>query len=97
MCSPGYLIPNSMTGAGDSRICRNKIEFDGIYMNSSVYFNGHLVGTRPYGYISFCYDITDFLVRGIRTVENRCRNAGRRYELLSIFAKSWKSKTISAG
>lgn len=37
------------------------IEFDGIYMNSSVYINGHLLGTRPYGYISFSYDITDYL------------------------------------
>lgn len=37
------------------------VEFDGIYMNSSVYINGHLLGTRPYGYISFAYDITDYL------------------------------------
>jgi len=26
------------------------IEFDGVYMNSSVYVNGTLLGTRPYGY-----------------------------------------------
>ncbi len=37
------------------------IEFDGIYMNSSVWINGHLLGTRPYGYISFSYDITPYL------------------------------------
>lgn len=43
--------------------CRYKIEFDGIYMNSSVYVNGHLVGTRPYGYISFSYDITGHWLR----------------------------------
>ena len=37
------------------------IEFDGVYMNSSVYINGHLLGTRPYGYISFCYDLTPYI------------------------------------
>ena len=37
------------------------IEFDGVYMNSSVYLNGHLLGTRPYGYISFSYDLTPYI------------------------------------
>ena len=37
------------------------IEFDGVYMNSSVYINGHLLGTRPYGYISFSYELTPYI------------------------------------
>ena len=37
------------------------VEFDGVYMNSSVYINGHLLGTRPYGYISFSYNLTPFI------------------------------------
>jgi len=37
------------------------LEFDGAYMNSSVYVNGQLLGTRPYGYISFSYDITPYI------------------------------------
>ena len=37
------------------------IEFDGVYMNSSVYINGHLLGTRPYGYISFSYNLTQYI------------------------------------
>ena len=37
------------------------IEFDGVYMNSSVYINGHLLGTRPYGYISLSYDLTPYI------------------------------------
>ncbi|MBQ9385811.1 MAG: DUF4982 domain-containing protein [Bacteroidaceae bacterium] len=37
------------------------VEFDGVYMNSSVYINGHLLGTRPYGYISFSYDLTPYI------------------------------------
>lgn len=37
------------------------VEFDGVFMNSTVYVNGQAVGTRPYGYSSFCYDITSCL------------------------------------
>ena len=39
------------------------IEFDGVYMNSTVYVNGHEVGHRPYGYSSFSYDVTPWLRR----------------------------------
>ena len=38
-----------------------RIEFDGVYMNSSVWINGYLLGTRPYGYISFSYDMTPYI------------------------------------
>lgn len=37
------------------------IRFDGVYMNSTVWINGHELGTRPYGYISFEYDLTPYL------------------------------------
>lgn len=37
------------------------IEFDGIFMNSTVYVNGEKVGFRPYGYSSLSYDITKYL------------------------------------
>ncbi len=37
------------------------IEFDGVYNNSQVWINGQLLGTRPYGYISFQYDMTGYL------------------------------------
>lgn len=40
---------------------RYYIDFDGVFMNSSVYLNGHLLGTRPYGYIGFRYDLTPYL------------------------------------
>ena len=43
---------------------RNKkysIEFDGVYMNSTVWINGHELGTWPYGYSSFSYDLTPYL------------------------------------
>ena len=40
------------------------IEFDGIYMNSDVWINGNHLGHRPYGYISFRYELTPFLNYG---------------------------------
>ena len=40
---------------------RYVLHFDGAYMNTSVFVNGTLVGTRPYGFISFSYDITPYL------------------------------------
>ncbi len=46
------------------RAKRAYIEFDGIYMNSRVWVNGHLLGFRPYGYISFRYDMTPYLNYG---------------------------------
>ena len=45
-----------------------RIEFDGVYMNSSVWINGHLLGTRPYGYISFSYDLTPYINWGGKNV-----------------------------
>jgi beta-galactosidase len=40
------------------------IEFDGVYRNSEVWINGHYLGKRPYGYISFQYDLTPHLIYG---------------------------------
>ena len=37
------------------------VEFDGVYMNSDVWINGHFLGRRPYGFVGFRYDLTDFL------------------------------------
>lgn len=37
------------------------IEFEGVYENSEVWLNGHLLGKRPNGYIGFSYDLTDYL------------------------------------
>lgn len=42
---------------------RYYIDFDGVFMLSSVYLNGHLLGIRPYGFISFRYDLTPYLNR----------------------------------
>jgi beta-galactosidase len=34
------------------------IEFDGVMANSEVFFNGVSLGKRPYGYVSFRYELT---------------------------------------
>ena len=40
------------------------IDFDGVYMDSQVWINGHLLGRRPFGYVSFRYDLTPHLKYG---------------------------------
>ncbi|HSY24003.1 MAG TPA: glycoside hydrolase family 2 TIM barrel-domain containing protein [Polyangiaceae bacterium] len=40
------------------------IDFDGVYMNSEVWINGTALGTRPYGYSSFEYDLTPYVTFG---------------------------------
>jgi beta-galactosidase len=37
------------------------VEFDGVYRNATVYLNGHKLGTHPYGYTSFQFDLTPHL------------------------------------
>lgn len=37
------------------------VYFEGIYNRSEVYLNGHLLGKRPNGYVSFMYDMTPYL------------------------------------
>ena len=43
---------------------RHYIYFEGVYNRSEVYLNGHLLGKRPNGYISFMYDMTPYLKEG---------------------------------
>ncbi|MCX6972444.1 MAG: DUF4982 domain-containing protein [Verrucomicrobia bacterium] len=43
---------------------RISIEFDGVYRDCSVFFNGHFVGRHLSGYTSFAFDITDVCTFG---------------------------------
>src|ERR1041385_4642695 len=47
------------------------LELDGVYMNSDVWINGAHLGRRPYGYASFAYDVTPYLVAGVNVVAVR--------------------------
>lgn len=40
------------------------IEFDGVMANSEVWINGVRLGKRPYGYVSFRYELTGHLTFG---------------------------------
>jgi beta-galactosidase len=54
------------------------IEFDGVMANSDVWINGYHLGRRPYGYASFCYDLTEHLSKsGINLIAVRVDNSGQ--------------------
>lgn len=56
----GWYRKNFTLGE-EARGKRIRIDFDGVYMNASVYVNGKEVGTHPYGYTPFSFDITDYI------------------------------------
>ncbi|WP_163397453.1 sugar-binding domain-containing protein [Flavobacterium fluviatile] len=68
----------------------NYINFDGVYMNSEVWINGNYLGKRPYGYISFRYDISKYLKEGKNTiavrVDNSLEPSARWYHPCGIYA-----------
>lgn len=47
---------------------RVSIEFDGVYRDSTVYLNGHKLGTHAYGYTAFAFDLTPELKLGATNV-----------------------------
>ncbi|MBB6463548.1 glycoside hydrolase family 2 TIM barrel-domain containing protein [Flammeovirga kamogawensis] len=70
------------------------IAFDGVFMNSTVWANGKKLGHRPYGWISFNYDISEeveksneitFVVR----VDNDLQPSARWYTGSGIYANTW--------
>lgn len=70
------------------------IDFDGAYMNATVFINGHELGTRPYGYASFSYDITPWVKEtGDNVVAVRVDNAeqpnSRWYSGCGIYRHVW--------
>ncbi len=74
------------------------IYFDGVYMNSDVFINGHHLGNHPYGYTPFSYDITPFLkkngeenVLAVR-VSNEGKNS-RWYSGSGIYRHVWLTVT----
>ena len=73
------------------------LEFDGVYMNSTVYVNGQKVGYRPYGYSSFEYDITPYVKEGENVVAVRVDNSdqpnSRWYSGCGIYRHVWLTKT----
>jgi beta-galactosidase len=58
---------------------RIAIQFDGVYMDSDIWLNGHPLGNHPYGYTAFSYDLTDLLnpPGQDNVIAVRVRNTGR--------------------
>ncbi len=57
---------------------RVSVEFDGVYRDAAVYLNGHKLGTHPYGYTSFAFDLTpDLLFTGTNVLAVRADNSAQ--------------------
>ena len=73
------------------------IDFDGVYRNSRVWLNGHLLGFRPNGYVSFRYDLTPYLNYGkeenvlVVQADNSDQPNSRWYSGSGIYRNVWLS------
>jgi len=71
------------------------IEFDGVYRNGEVWINGHYLGERPYGYSTFEYELTPYLVYGAQRnviavkVDNSQQPNSRWYSGSGIYRNVW--------
>ena len=59
----------------NNRLTETIIYFEGVYMNATVFVNGHELGTHPYGFTSFFYDITPYLRTGENTMAIKVDNS----------------------
>ncbi|MCO6024361.1 DUF4982 domain-containing protein [Prevotella cerevisiae] len=79
---------------GQGKAAHYYIDFDGVYMNSTVYLNGHELGNRPYGYSSFRYELTPYLnktgenVLAVK-VDNSDQPNSRWYSGCGIYRHVW--------
>ncbi|HEX7853432.1 MAG TPA: glycoside hydrolase family 2 TIM barrel-domain containing protein [Sphingobium sp.] len=60
----------------DARPGRAEILFDGVYMNSDIWLNGHHLGGHHNGYIPAAYDLTPYLIAGDNVLAVRVCNLG---------------------
>ncbi len=71
------------------------IDFDGVMANSDVWINGFHLGKRPYGYVSFRYDLTGHLNFGAKPniiavrADNSRQPASRYYSGAGINRHVW--------
>ena len=70
------------------------LEFDGVYQNSEVWINGHLLGRRPYGFVPFAYELTAWLHYGAENVvavrvDNSLQTNCRWYSGSGIYRHAW--------
>lgn len=74
------------------------VDFDGVYRNSEVWINGHSLGFRPNGYVSFRYDLTPYLRYGsqpnviVVKADNSEQPNSRWYSGSGIYRNVWLVK-----
>ncbi len=84
-----FIVPASSKGKNIF------IDFDGVYRKSEVWINGHSLGMRPSGYISFRYDLTPYLKFGdekntiVVKVDNSQQPNSRWYSGSGIYRNVW--------
>lgn len=103
----GYKFPETSVGWYRKSISIPKedlgkhiaIQFDGIFRNAQVWFNGFYMGTEPSGYATQVYDVTEYVnyggenlicVRADATLEE-----GWFYEGAGIYRDAWLLKSAS--
>jgi beta-galactosidase len=73
------------------------IMFDGVYQNSTVWINGHLLGRRPFGYATFQYELTPYVQQGDNIIAVRVDNSlqpnSRWYSGSGIYRHVWLTTT----
>ena len=101
----GYKYPETSVGWYRKSIHIEKedlgkqisLQFDGIFRNARVWFNGFYLGTEPSGYATQVYDVTEYVnyggdnlicVRADATLEE-----GWFYEGAGIYRDAWLIKT----
>lgn len=88
-----YRKSFTLEGAGETK--KYYIDFDGVMSNSEVWINEHYLGKRPFGYISFRYDLTPYLKFGAQEnviavkVDNSVQPASRWYTGSGIYRHVW--------
>ena len=87
-----FTLPASASGQ------KILVQFDGVYMDSTVYLNGTQVGARPYGFSSFECDLTASAKLGASNVlavrVNNQQPSSRWYSGSGIYRHTWL-KTVN--
>ena len=84
-----FRLPESARGK------KTFIEFEGVFENSEVWVNGQFLGKRPFGYITFSYDLTPHVGFGAREnviavkVDNTNQPNSRWYTGSGIYRHTW--------
>lgn len=88
-----FLLPAEARGK------RVSLTFDGVYQRSEVWINGKSMGMRPYGFVTFSYDVTDHLNSAGKPncvavrVDNSLQPNCRWYTGSGIYRHTWLETT----